>query len=107
MTGGSGKDTFQLWGGSGRSGTNVYYASSANSDYALITDFNPNEDSISLASTADGVGTVSYSLGATPSGIPTGTGIYMDKGGSSELIAVLQNVSPSSLSLNNDYFIYS
>lgn len=107
LTGGTGKDTFQLWGGSGRSGINVYYDSSNTSDYALIKDFNLNQDSIALTSTADGIGSVSYSLGASPSGVPTGTGIYMDKGGTSELIAVLQNVSPSSLSLDGAYFTYS
>jgi Ca2+-binding RTX toxin-like protein len=107
LTGGTGKDTFQLWGGSGRSGTNVYYDSSAGSDYALITDFNVNDDAISLTSNANDIGNVSYSLGATPSGVPSGTGIYIDKGGTSELIAVLQNVDPSSLSLNGAYFTYS
>ena len=107
LTGGTGRDTFQLWGGSGRSGVNVYYDSASNSDYALITDFNINEDSIALTSTADGIGNVSYSLGASPSGVPTGTGIYMDKGGTSELIAVVQNIAPSSLSLDGDYFVYS
>lgn len=106
LTGRSGKDTFQLWGGSGRGGVSVYYDSSNSRDYALITDFNLKEDSINLTSTADGIGSVSYSLGATPSGVPSGTGIYIDKGGTSELIAVLQNVSPSSLSLDGDYFVY-
>ncbi len=107
LTGGAGKDTFQLWGGSGRSGVSVYYDASNGSDYALITDFNLNEDSINLTTTADGIGSVRYSLGATPSGVPSGTGIYIDKGGTSELIAVLQNVSPSSLSLDGKYFAYS
>ena len=107
LTGGTGKDTFQLWGGSSRSGVNVYYDSSDTSDYALITDFNSNEDSISLTRTASGIGNVSYSLGATPSGVPSGTGLYIDKGGTSELIAVLQDVSPSALSLDGSYFTYS
>ncbi len=106
LTGGTGRDTFQLWGGSARSGISVYYDSVGKNDYALITDFNLNEDYISLASTADGIGNVNYFLGATPSGVPTGTGIYMDKGGTSELIAVLQNVSSSSLSLDGAYFVY-
>lgn len=107
LNGGTGKDTFQLWGGSGRSGVSVYYDSSATRDYALITDFNSNEDSIALTRTANGIGNVSYSLGASPSSVPSGTGIYMDKGGTNELIAVLQNVSPSSLSLDGSYFTYS
>ncbi len=107
LTGGTGSDIFQLWGGSARSGINVYYDSSATSDYALITDFNIDEDSIALTNTSDEVGDVSYSLGANPSGVPQGTGLYIDNGGTSELIAVLLNVSPSSLSLDGSYFVYN
>lgn len=100
LTGGTGSDTFQLWGGSARGGVNVYYDSGSTSDYALISDFNTNEDSIALASN------FTYSLGASPSNLPTGTAIYLDKGGTNELIAVLQNVSPDTLSLDGSYFTY-
>jgi Ca2+-binding RTX toxin-like protein len=117
LTGGSGKDTFQLWGGSGRAGINVYYddlnATTAGiTDYALITDFKTNEDVIQLTNVIGGVGAppqqVSYILGASPSGLPTGTGIFIDKPSSepNELIAILQGVSPDSLSLNGSYFSY-
>ncbi len=109
LTGGSGKDTFQLWGGSGRAGVNVYCDSNSASDYALITDFNPNQDVIELTK-VQGFGqttAVNYSLGASPSGLPTGTGIFIDKNGQSELIAILQEVSPDTLSLNSSSFNYS
>lgn len=101
LTGGIGRDTFELWGGSARGGVNVYYDSGSTSDYALITDFNINEDSISLASGFN------YSLGASPSNLPSGTAIYLDNGGTNELIAVLQNVGPNTLDLNNkEYFTF-
>lgn len=100
LTGGTGSDSFQLWGGSGRAGVNVYYDSGSTSDYALITDFNTSEDFISLASG------FTYSLGASPSNLPTGTAIYLDNGGTNELVAILQNVSPEALSLDSSYFTY-
>lgn len=106
LTGGAGKDTFQLWGASGRAGVNVDYDSNGASDCALITDFNPNQDVIELTK-MQGFGqttAVKYSLGASPSGLPTGTGIYIDKNGQSELIAILQGVSQNSISLNGSYF---
>ncbi|MEA5505251.1 DVUA0089 family protein [Halotia wernerae UHCC 0503] len=45
LTGGSNRDTFVLG-----AGTDVYYDNGGNSDYALITDFNINEDVIELPS---------------------------------------------------------
>lgn len=114
LTGSTGMDTFPLWGGSGRAGINVYYVSDSTtaglSDYALITDFNPSEDVIKLTSIA-GFGlsvVVKYSLSASPSGLPKGTGLFIDKPGTeaNELIAILQNVSPDSLSLTASYFSY-
>jgi len=108
LTGGSGKDTFQLWGGSGRAGINVYYDSQSTSDYALITDFNPNEDIIALTR-VQGFGQtvpVNYVLGASPDG--SGTGIFIDKPNTQadELIAVLQGVPQGTLNLNGSYFSY-
>lgn len=100
LTGGTGNDTFQLWGGSARGGVNVYYDSGSTSDYALITDFNINDDKISLSKE------FTYSLGASPSNLPSGTAIYLDNGGTNELIAVLQNVSVDTISLSGDYFTY-
>lgn len=108
LTGGAGQDTFQLWGGSARSGIHPYYAAAGNSDYALITDFNPSEDIIKLTKVAGASSTtsaVNYSLGASPDG--SGTGIYIDKPDAQhELIAILQNIKPDSISLNGSYFSY-
>lgn len=107
LTGGAGKDTFQLWGGSARSGIHAYYDAAGNSDYALITDFNPKEDIIKLTSkvgASSKVSTVSYSLGASPDG--SGTGLYLDKDAQHELIAILQNINPNSLDIKSSYFQY-
>ena len=107
LTGGAGQDTFQLWGGSARSGIHAYYDAAGNSDYALITDFNRNEDIIKLTSkvgSSSTVSTVSYSLGASPDG--SSTGIYLDKNTQDELIAVLENIKPDSIDINGSYFQY-
>ena len=111
LTGGAGKDTFQLWGGSGRSGIHAYYDAAGKTDYALITDFNPSEDIINLTH-LDGASSttsaVNYILGASPNGSSTDTGLYIDKPGTQpdELIAILQNIKPDSLNLNASYFNY-
>ena len=61
------------------------YIGAGNNDYALITDFNKAEDVIELSryeitllrsSTVSQL--VEYSLGASPSGLPQGTGIYIN-----------------------------
>ena len=107
LTGGVGKDTFQLWGGSARSGIHAYYDAAGKSDYALITDFNPKEDIIKLTSlvgSSSTVSTVSYSLGASPDG--SSTELYLDKDAQHELIAVLQNIKPDSIDINGSYFQY-
>ncbi len=107
LTGGAGKDTFQLWGGSGRSGIHAYYDAVGKSDYALITDFNPKEDIIKLTSlvgSSSTVSTVSYSLGASPDG--SSTELYLDKNTQHELIAVLENIKPNSIDINGSYFQY-
>lgn len=111
LTGNSGSDTFQLWGGSARGGMKVYYNSQSTADYALITDFNSSEDIIQLTSvtgSGSSPSVVSYILGASPDGLPTGTGLYVDKPDtqSDELIAILQGVTPDSISLNGNYFSY-
>ncbi len=116
MIGGAGKDTFQLWSSNGAfgspsapSGIGASYRFNGNVDYALIADFNKSEDTIELK-TQDGYTinsgvTVEYSLGASPSGLPQGTGIYVNNlGAKPDLIAVLQGVDPSSLSLSEPYF---
>ncbi len=109
LTGGLGQDTFQLWGGSGRSGINVDYASKLTGDYALITDFNPLEDIIELTkNTGSGstASSVSYILGTSPDGLPTSTGLYIDKPNTQpdDLVAIVQSVTPEPLSLDGNYF---
>lgn len=111
LTGGTGQDTFQLWGGSGRSGVNVDYASKLIDDYALITDFNPSEDIIELTNvrvSGSSPSSVSYILGASPDGLPIGTGLYIDMPDTQpdDLIAIVQSVSPEPLSLDGGYFSY-
>ena len=68
----------------------------------MITDFNSSEDKIDLLGKAS-----DYLLQAT-SGIASGTGIYVDKPGSepNELIAIVQQATPSSLNLSATYFNY-
>lgn len=115
LTGGSGKDTFSLIGYVRNEGSLASYISAGNNDYALITDFNKSEDVISLTKNAGGPSvfpyvnkTAEYSLGASPSGLPQGTGIFAQISSrpdtQPELVAVLQNVSPDSLSLTDSYF---
>lgn len=111
LTGGAGKDTFKLWGGSGRLGGKVaHYNSGGVDSYALITDFNPKEDVIELTKTQGGgfspPETLNYVLGASPDGSPSGTGLFIDKSDTqpNELIAILQGVSPDSLSITAPYF---
>lgn len=108
LTGGRGKDTFNL-GGLNASGTlTVYYedfdpSSTGTNDYALMTDFNSREDQIVLSGTAD-----RYILSASPADLPTGTAISLNNpdNGADELIAIIQGVMPSNLSLDGDYFTY-
>ncbi len=116
LTGGAGKDTFQLWSSNGAfgspsapSGIGASYRFNGNVDYALIADFNKSEDTIELRTkdgrTVDSGVTVEYSLGASPSGLPQGTGIYVNNlGAQPDLIAILPGVDPNSLSLSESYF---
>lgn len=118
LIGGAGKDTFQLWSTnsafgspSAPSGGGASYRFQGNNDYALIADFNKSEDMIELRSKeTNSVGVpsgtvIDYSIGATPEGVPQGAGIYVNNlGEKPDLIAVLQGVAPSSLSLSEHYF---
>ena len=110
LTGEAGKDTFSLKDGLVKAFIVPSYIGSGNNDYALITDFNKGEDVIELIEfTFGGPFTssqpVEYSLGASPSGLPQGTGIYVNNLGTGpDLIAVLQGVSPDSVSLTEPYF---
>lgn len=111
FTGGAGKDNFILGEAQQVSrfsslGTRYYddhdTTTAGTTDYALIKDFDSSQDVIQLLETA-----VDYNLGSS-SGVPTGTGIYFNnsESGPNELIAILEGVSPSSLSLTESYFSY-
>jgi 2',3'-cyclic-nucleotide 2'-phosphodiesterase (5'-nucleotidase family) len=97
LTGGAGVDTFAL----GNAAT-VYYANSADSDYALITDFAAG-DVIRLKGEAS-----NYSLvpNLTLNGV-TGTGLFLTAttGPSGELIGLLQGASGLSLASSAFSFI--
>ena len=70
-------------------------ATAGTSDYALITDFNPRDDSLQLDRTKN-----KYLVAPSPSGLPAGTGIFIDKPGQEpdELIAIVQGLSEFNLS---------
>ena len=95
LTGGAGKDTFVV--------PYIYddldRATAGTTDYALIKDFNSQEDFIQLNGAKS-----NYFLAASPNGLPTGTAIYSNKPGNQpdELLAIVEN--RSSLDLNSSYF---
>lgn len=109
LTGGAGADTFVLFGTADRLGATPSYDVEGDRDYALITDFEPSKDIIQLwgKNEIDG-SSINYSLGATGSSLPTGTGIYYEltssPGIAPELVAILQNTDPNSVSLAQPYF---
>jgi Ca2+-binding RTX toxin-like protein len=104
LTGNEGSDTFVL-------GTfnKVFYddgnsQTASTSDYAVITDFQTTQDLIRLHGTS-----ADYVLGASPISGVSGTGLYLDNsavGETNELIAIVQGIEPSSLSLDSSYFNY-
>ncbi|MEH1810721.1 calcium-binding protein [Nostoc sp.] len=72
-------------------------------DYALITDFglannnlNRGVDKIQLSGSSR-----NYSLGSSPSGLPSGTAIFFNDSSTQELIAILKGISSSDISLTN------
>ncbi|MGL5870842.1 MAG: hypothetical protein ACRC2R_00490 [Xenococcaceae cyanobacterium] len=77
----------------GEVGKEVYYDEAGNEDYALIQNFDRTRDSIEVAG---GLG--DYRLGASPAGLPQGTGIFVGD----ELIAIVEG--QNDLSLNASYF---
>ncbi|MBD1869928.1 pre-peptidase C-terminal domain-containing protein [Cyanobacteria bacterium FACHB-471] len=103
LTGGLGSDTFVL----GDSGS-IYYndgdpASGGDNDYALITDFDLNQDVIQLSGSAD-----FYSLDFFTSSLGTiDAAIIYDPGveARGELVSVIQNVS-SNLSISEPSFVF-
>ncbi|WP_459195237.1 alpha/beta hydrolase family protein [Nostoc sp. FACHB-892] len=97
LTGGAGSDQFVLGITVG-----VFYSDSNTStsglgDYALIADFNATEDTLQLSGSNS-----SYSLGAAPTGLATGTALFLNET-SPELIAIIQG--SSNLTLSASYFL--
>jgi len=92
-----GKDTFVLG-----DGKKVYYDDGKKNnpgkgDYALIRNFNIDEDIIQLHGKAN-----DYALKNSPRGMPSGTAIFLDTAGKDELIGIVADVSD--LELKADYF---
>lgn len=89
LEGGSNSDTFVL----GQVGGIVYYDrgipdNPGIGDYALIGDYEIGEDTLVLSGSLD-----EYSFGASPTEVPSGVGVFLERDTGSELIAVLQDVS--------------
>ncbi|HEY9781187.1 MAG TPA: calcium-binding protein [Leptolyngbyaceae cyanobacterium] len=93
--GNAGKDTFAI----NYSYDDADPVTAGTADYALIKDFNSQEDFIQLNGAKS-----NYFLAASPNGLPTGTAIYSNKPGNQpdELLAIVEN--SSSLDLNSSYF---
>ena len=105
LTGGTNNDTFVL-GALLPNGTRaVFYndgvaGTAGTGDYALIADFGFSGDGVERGN--DIVQLVgsrnSYSLGASPSSLPSGTGVFFGDG---ELIGILQGIANADVSLAN------
>jgi Ca2+-binding RTX toxin-like protein len=107
LTGGTGKDQFIL-GSFGLDSAPNFYENFGNLDYALITDFNPDEgDVIRLQRRC----TYFYTLEVTSDNLPQGIALYDTLGEQTELIAVIQGISMDKLTLNGElnpnYFEFS
>lgn len=81
-------------------GTTIYYTNAVTSDYALITDFNPNQgDIIQLRDYSES----RYFVKPSPSGLPTGTAIYFGFHNEvTDLIAIVQR--SVDLNFSGNYF---
>ncbi|MDZ8106198.1 MAG: hypothetical protein RM338_11325 [Nostoc sp. DedQUE12a] len=97
LTGGTGSDRFVLGTTFGAFYSDGNTSTSGLGDYALIADFNPLEDTIQLSGSKS-----SYSLGAVPTGLATGTALFLNEN-SPELIAIIQG--STNLSLSASYFL--
>ncbi|NJR65368.1 MAG: hypothetical protein HC772_08720, partial [Leptolyngbyaceae cyanobacterium CRU_2_3] len=94
LTGGTGSDRFVLGNNQRAFYNDGSTSTSGTGDYALITDFNITEDVVQLFSAK-----TNYQLGSTPSGLPSGTALFLT-GSTNELVAVFQGASGLSLSAN-------
>ncbi|WP_413200005.1 hypothetical protein [Nostoc piscinale] len=97
LTGSIGSDRFVVGATTGIFYSDGNTSTSGLSDYALITDFNALEDIIQLSGSKS-----SYSLGSVPTGLPTGTALFLNEN-SLELVAIIQG--STNLSLSANYFV--
>ncbi len=94
LTGDDGADRFVL--GNRR---HAFYALGGADDYALITDLSLAEgDTIQLSNQ------FSYSLGVAPEGTADGRGLFVEKNGATDLVAVIQGTDD--LVLTDSAFVY-
>lgn len=108
LTGGEGRDTFVLG-----DKNDTYYDLARDNDYVLITDFRLGEDVIEIRRiNENGENALNYSLEPYLQGTITGTGIYRDEGAEKDLLAVLQGIRSTDVSLpdlnsvvGNQFFI--
>lgn len=108
LTGGAGADTFILGDSNSVFYDDVNPVMAGKRDYALITDFNPNEDKIQLTGSNSASAYRYYTTEASGvPGVTQGTAVYLDKPSdrSDELIAVIQGNS-GLLSINGNYFSF-
>lgn len=97
LTGSVGSDRFVVGTTTGVFYSDVTNSTSGLGDYALITDFNILEDTIQLFGARS-----RYSLGSVPTGLPTGTALFLNEN-SLELVAIIQG--STNLSLSASYFV--
>ncbi len=93
LTGGTGADLFVLGNASQAFYNDGNDADLGLADYVIINDFRLDQTDVIQLSNQE-----SYSLGSSPTGLPTGTAIFMDSNGQDELIAVVKNVTLSDFS---------
>jgi hypothetical protein len=107
LTGNQNDDIFVL--GQVLNNNNIVFYDNGNTtslgteDYTLITDFglvnnnlNRGVDKIQLSGSSR-----NYSLGTSPIGLPSGTAIFFNDSSTQELIAILEGISSSDVSLTN------
>lgn len=104
LTGGAGSDQFILGGEYDSFYVPYeYYGEDPINNYAIITDFNSNQDVIQL-SEGDEIDRDQYFLDSSPVGLPQGIGIYLNYRGVQDLVAIVQGVT--NLSLEGSYFSF-
>jgi Ca2+-binding RTX toxin-like protein len=107
LKGEQGRDTFVL-GTVLKDGTELIFYNDGNpntpgiNDYGLIADFDSFNNSSNTFDVIQLSGSINkYVLGASPNGLPEGTGIFLNDGVTPELIGIVANVSQNDLSLSN------